>query len=98
MTALSLNLGFQMTVLVTGGAGYIGSHTVHALIDAGERVLVLDNLSTGICSAYGSGRGHSRQCRRSKFGDSSLIGRHHINAIIHFAGSVVVPNHSGSPL
>src|SRR5881398_1668705 len=36
-----------MTVLVTGGAGYIGSHMVHALCDAGERVVVLDNLATG---------------------------------------------------
>ena len=36
-----------MTILVTGGAGYIGSHMVHALADAGERVVVLDNLSTG---------------------------------------------------
>lgn len=41
-----------MTVLVTGGgAGYIGSHTVHALVDAGERVVVLDNLSTGCAQA-----------------------------------------------
>ena len=36
-----------MTVLVTGGAGYIGSHTVHALVEAGESVVVVDNLSTG---------------------------------------------------
>ena len=36
-----------MTVLVTGGAGYIGSHMVHALVDAGEQVVVLDNLTTG---------------------------------------------------
>jgi UDP-glucose 4-epimerase len=36
-----------MTVLVTGGAGYIGSHMVHALVDAGESVVVIDNLSTG---------------------------------------------------
>ena len=36
-----------MTVLVTGGAGYIGSHMVYALVDAGERVVVLDNLTTG---------------------------------------------------
>src|SRR5262249_60734419 len=39
--------GPSMTVLVTGGAGYIGSHMVHALVDAGERVVVLDNLATG---------------------------------------------------
>ncbi len=36
-----------MTILVTGGAGYIGSHMVHALVDQGERVVVVDNLSTG---------------------------------------------------
>jgi UDP-glucose 4-epimerase len=36
-----------MTVLITGGAGYIGSHMVHVLVDAGERVVVLDNLTTG---------------------------------------------------
>ncbi len=36
-----------MTILVTGGAGYIGSHMVLSLLDAGERVVVLDNLSTG---------------------------------------------------
>jgi len=36
-----------MSILVTGGAGYIGSHMVHELADAGERVVVLDNLSTG---------------------------------------------------
>ena len=40
-----------MTILVTGGAGYIGSHTVHDLVDAGERVIVLDNLTTGFASA-----------------------------------------------
>ena len=44
-----------MTVLVTGGAGYIGSHMVHALVDAGERVVVLDNLSTGFDWAVAEG-------------------------------------------
>lgn len=47
-----------MTVLVTGGAGYIGSHMVHALVDAGERVVVLDNLATGF-------DWQSRRARRS---------------------------------
>ena len=40
-----------MTVLVTGGCGYIGSHMVHALADAGEPVVVIDNLSTGFRAA-----------------------------------------------
>ena len=44
-----------MTVLVTGGAGYIGSHMVLALRDAGERVVVLDNLSTGFRWAVPAG-------------------------------------------
>ena len=44
-----------MTVLVTGGAGYIGSHMVHALIDAGERVVLLDNLATGFDWAVAPG-------------------------------------------
>src|SRR3984893_5753052 len=44
-----------MTVLVTGGAGYIGSHMVHALVDAGERVAVLDNLTTGFDWAVAKG-------------------------------------------
>ena len=44
-----------MTILVTGGAGYIGSHMVHELVDAGERVVVLDNLSTGFDWAVAKG-------------------------------------------
>ena len=44
-----------MTVLVTGGAGYIGSHMVYELADAGERVVVLDNLSTGFDWAVAKG-------------------------------------------
>ena len=45
----------SMTVLVTGGAGYIGSHMVHALVDAGERVVVLDNLATGFDCPFSVG-------------------------------------------
>ena len=44
-----------MSVLVTGGAGYIGSHMVHELVDAGDRVVVLDNLSTGFGWAVAKG-------------------------------------------
>src|SRR5215216_4506192 len=43
--------GESMTILVTGGCGYIGSHMVHALADAGEPVVIIDNLSTGFRAA-----------------------------------------------
>ncbi len=45
----------SMTALVTGGAGYIGSHTVYALPDRGDKVVVLDNLSTGVKAQVGEG-------------------------------------------
>jgi UDP-glucose 4-epimerase len=87
-----------MTVLVTGGAGYIGSHMVLELVDAGERVVVLDNLSTGHDWAVAAGVplvvGDS--------GDQELVGRiirqHGIDAIIHFAASIVVPDSMRDPL
>jgi UDP-glucose 4-epimerase len=87
-----------MSVLVTGGAGYIGSHTALALRDRGEDVVVIDNLSTGhrwavpddVPLAVGS------------VDDAALvapaIARHGIDAIIHFAGSIVVPESVRDPL
>jgi len=53
-----------MTILVTGGAGYIGSHMVYALVDAGERIVTLDDLSTGFTWAV-RGLARQRKCRRS---------------------------------
>jgi UDP-glucose 4-epimerase len=87
-----------MAVLVTGGAGYIGSHMVHALVDAGERVVVLDNLSTGFPWAVASGA----TLAVAESGDQSrvaaLIAEHGIDAIIHFAASVIVPESVLHPL
>jgi UDP-glucose 4-epimerase len=87
-----------MTVLVTGGAGYIGSHTVHALADAGERVVVLDNLSTGFASALPA----PMLPIVGDVGDqalvASLIADHEVEAIIHFAGSTIVPESMKDPL
>jgi UDP-glucose 4-epimerase len=87
-----------MTILVTGGAGYIGSHTVHALVDAGERVVVLDNLSTGFATALPAGLlpivgdvGDQTQV-------AGLIEDHEVKAIIHFAGSTIVPDSMKNPL
>jgi len=87
-----------MTILVTGGAGYIGSHMVHELVDAGERVVVLDNLSTGfrflIPSAVPFVAGST--------GDRALVAKtiqqHGVTAIIHFAASIVVPDSVTDPL
>jgi len=87
-----------MTVLVTGGAGYIGSHTTYALLDRGDKVVVLDNLSTGVRSAGEQGGGLCRrQCRRPA-SCRRLIREHGIDAVIHFAGSIVVPESVAEPL
>jgi UDP-glucose 4-epimerase len=87
-----------MTVLVTGGAGYIGSHMVLELVDAGERVVVLDNLSTGFRWAVAE----QASLVVGDTGDQSLVSRlireHRIEAIIHFAASVVVPDSVRDPL
>jgi UDP-glucose 4-epimerase len=87
-----------MTVLVTGGAGYIGSHMVHALVDAGESVVVIDNLSTGFSAFLPEGV----PLFIGDAGDENLvegvIAQHGIDSIIHFAGSVVVPDSMRDPL
>jgi UDP-glucose 4-epimerase len=87
-----------MTVLVTGGAGYIGSHMVYELADAGERVVVLDNLSTGFDWAVAKGV----PLIVGETGDQALVGRlireHGVDAIIHFAASIVVPDSVRDPL
>ena len=87
-----------MTVLVTGGAGYIGSHMALRLGDAGEKTVVLDSLVTGFDWAV-DGRA---QLVIGDAGDMELVGRlireHGITEIIHFAGSVVVPESVVDPL
>lgn len=87
-----------MAVLVTGGAGYIGSHMVWELLDAGEEVVVLDRLSTGFEWAVAP----EATLVRGDVGDSALVGGiirdHAVDAIIHFAGSVVVPDSVADPL
>src|SRR6201989_2944919 len=87
-----------MTVLVTGGAGYIGSHMVHALAEAGESVVVIDNLSTGFSNFLPEGV----PLFIGDAGDENLvegvIAQHRVESIIHFAGSVVVPDSMRDPL
>ncbi len=87
-----------MSILVTGGAGYIGSHMVLELLDAGERVIVLDNLTTGFRWAIPA----EATLVIGDAGDQDLvrtvIRKHGVTAIIHFAGSIVVPESVADPL
>jgi UDP-glucose 4-epimerase len=88
----------KLPVLVTGGAGYIGSHAVLALIDAGWPVVVIDDLSNGSPEVVPDGV----PFYEGSVADSALIGRiladHEIGAILHFAGSIVVPESVEKPL
>ncbi len=87
-----------MSVLVTGGAGYIGSHMALELKDAGETVVILDNLSTGLAWAVTK----SATLVTGDVGDQALVQRiiedHGVTSIIHFAGSIVVPDSVADPL
>jgi UDP-glucose 4-epimerase len=88
----------KIPVLVTGGAGYIGSHAVLALQDAGWPVAVIDNLVTGFRFAVPDGVPFSK----GDIADADLVARivaeQGIRAIMHFAGSVVVPESVENPL
>jgi UDP-glucose 4-epimerase len=88
----------KKAVLVSGGAGYIGSHAVLTLKDAGWPVAVIDNLCTGFRSAVPEGV----PFYEGDIADAALVRRiiadHDICAIMHFAGSVVVPESVRDPL
>ncbi len=90
--------GAKPAVLVTGGAGYIGSHAVLALLDAGWPVVVIDNLVTGFRWAVPD----EAVFAEGDIADQALVARlieeHGIQAIIHFAGSIVVPESVEKPL
>jgi len=83
------------SVLVTGGAGYIGSHATLALAARGRRTVVLDDLSTGCREAVAG------DFARGDVGDASLvtdlIRQHQVEAVLHFAGSIVVPESVSDP-
>lgn len=87
-----------MTVLVTGGAGYIGSHMVHALVESGESVVVVDNLSTGFSAFIPEGVPLFIGDAADENLVEGVIAAHGVDSIIHFAGSVVVPDSMRDPL
>lgn len=95
---LDCTMRVSMVTLVTGGAGYIGNHMVLTLLDAGHEVVVLDNLTTGQRDLVPAGVplyiddiAHSTAVLR-------LIARYRIDAVVHFAGSIVVPESLTDPL
>jgi UDP-glucose 4-epimerase len=87
----------QGTILVTGGAGYIGSHTVLQLRERGHKVVVLDNLYTGFRQAV-----LDTPLIVGSMGDSELVGRvlreHQIDTVMHFAAHTIVPESVSDPL
>lgn len=85
------------TILVTGGAGYIGSHAVLALCDAGHRVVVIDNLVTGFAWAVDK-RATLVEMNIEDTAVRDVLRDHDVRAILHFAGSVVVPESVADPL
>jgi UDP-glucose 4-epimerase len=86
-----------MTVLVTGGAGYIGSHMVWALLDAGEDVVVVDRLSTGFDWAVAPEAKLIQADISDTADDRRTSSAHGVEAIIHFAGSISVPESIADP-
>ncbi len=85
------------TILVTGGAGYIGSHVVRQLGEAGEKVVVLDNLGKGFRQAVTTG-----ELVVGEVGDYALVSRlmaeHGIDTVMHFAAHTIVPESVALPL
>jgi UDP-glucose 4-epimerase len=87
-----------MSVLVTGGAGYIGSHMVLELLDQGEDVVVIDNLLTGnVWAVPDSARFYKADIADGETLDA-IFATYKIDAIIHFAGLIIVPDSVEKPL
>lgn len=87
-----------MAILVLGGAGYIGSHTVYELIDAGREVVVADNLQTGFRAAVHPKAKFYQLDIRDKGALDTLFQAEHIEGVIHFAASSQVGESMSDPL
>lgn len=88
----------QLAVLVTGGAGYIGSHAVLALLDSGHRPVVIDNLTTGFRWVIPEDVPFYEGDVADQELVSKIIKDEQIDAVMHFAGSIVVPESVENPL
>ena len=84
-------------VLITGGAGYIGSHAVYAFLDAGTEVVVLDDLSTGVRANLPPTARFYQGCIADRDLVTRIVREHRIEGALHFAGSIVVPESVTNP-
>ncbi|WP_053160752.1 UDP-glucose 4-epimerase GalE [Pseudomonas sp. P1.8] len=91
-------MAMKPKILVTGGAGYIGSHAVLALLDEGYPVAVIDNLTTGFRWAVPDGVHFVEGDISDKPLVEKLLREQNIGAIMHFAGSIIVPESVENPL
>ncbi len=87
----------KKSILVTGGAGYIGSHAVRQLGETGYHVIVLDNLYTGFKESVLSGELVIGNCGDKEL-VSKLLKKHQIDTVMHFAASTIVPESVSDPL
>lgn len=87
-----------MNILITGGAGYIGSHTVQKVLDAGYTPVVFDNLSTGFSEAVPAGVTLIKGDVRDQSHLESVLREEKISAVIHFAAKLIVPESIEKPL
>ncbi len=87
-----------MTVLVTGGAGYIGGHMVLGLLDAGEQPVVIDDMSNGVPWAIPQGVPFVRGDSGDYETVARVIATHKVDAVIHFAARLIIPQFYDDPL
>ncbi|UXR63782.1 UDP-glucose 4-epimerase GalE [Bdellovibrio bacteriovorus] len=87
-----------MKILVTGGAGYIGSHTAQALLKAGHQVIILDNITTGFREAIPAGVEFVQGDVRNSSALGEVIKKYSIEAVVHFAAKLIVPESIEKPM
>ncbi|MBO6918660.1 MAG: UDP-glucose 4-epimerase GalE [Rhizobiaceae bacterium] len=87
-----------MPIMITGGAGYIGSHMMWALLDRGETPVIVDRLSSGFRWAIPQEVPFYQVDIADRDAVAKIIGEHKIDAIVHFAGSISVPESIANPL
>ncbi|HEY7550902.1 MAG TPA: UDP-glucose 4-epimerase GalE [Hyphomicrobiaceae bacterium] len=85
-------------VLITGGAGYIGSHAVCAFLDAGAEVVVLDDLSAGVSANLPRQAAFYQGCISDRDLVTRIVREHRVEGALHFAGSIVVPESVAHPI